>query len=126
MSETAESKAIIWLARIWSLASLGFVILFLLGDGLSGQGGKPTLTEWIGLALWPGAVGLGLVIAWFRAGLGGAIATASLIAFYFWGLLERGRFPKGPYFVLVAAPGILFLLSSLLSRLRPWQKMRPV
>lgn len=122
MDEGTVSRAIIWIARIWSLASVGFVLLFLVGDGLNGQGGKPTGAEWIGLAFWPGGVCFGLIIAWFRLRLGGAIAIASLIAFYFWSLFDRGRFPGGPYFVLVAAPGFLFLLSSFM----PWprQKMR--
>lgn len=126
MSKSPESKAIIWVARIWSLVSLGFVLLFLFGEGLNGHGGGPTQGEWIGLALWPGGVVLGLGIAWFRAKLGGVIAIASLLAFYLWSLWDRGRFPGGPYFVLVAAPGILFLLSSFSTRLRPQQKMRPV
>ena len=123
MSELAAAKAIIWIARIWSLASIGFVLLFLFGAGLNGHGASPTQAEWIGLAFFPGGVCLGLVIAWFRRRLGGAIAIVSLMAFYLWSLLERGRFPGGPYFVLVAGPGFLFLLSSFVSW--PRQKMRP-
>ena len=123
MSETAKSRAVTWVARIWSLASIAFVLAFLFGEGLSAHGAKPTATEWIGLALWPASVVVGLVVAWFRKGLGGAIAVGSLIAFYVWNLLERATFPRGPYFLLVAAPGILFLLSSLLSQSR--QQMRP-
>ena len=122
MDQGTVSRAIIWIARIWSLASLSFVLLFLFGEGLSGDGARPTLTEWIGLAFWPGGVGLGLAIAWFRARLGGAVAIASLFAFYVWSFLDRGRFPMGPYFVLVAAPGFLFLLASFMSW--PRQKMR--
>jgi hypothetical protein len=116
MSETRESKALKWVATIWSVASVVFVLTFILGEAFGGHGAKPTGTEWVGLAFWPGGVIVGLVIAWFRKGLGGTIAIASLIVFYFWHLLERGKFPGGPYFLLVAAPGILFLLSSLLSR----------
>jgi len=122
MSETPAAKALTWFARVWSIASIVFVLFFFFGESL-GPGTKPTAAEWIGLALWPGGVAVGLVVAWFRKGLGGAIAIVSLIAFYVWNLLERGRFPGGPYFLLVAAPGILFLLSSLLSR--PSQQMRP-
>jgi hypothetical protein len=117
------SKVLNWIARIWNLAGIAFVLLFLFGEVLSGHGVRPTAAEWMGLALWPGGVGIGLAIAWFRKRLGGAVAIGSLIAFYLWNLLERGRFPGGPYFLLVAAPGVLFLLSSLLSRRR--QQMRP-
>lgn len=123
MRETQLSKAIVWTARIWSLLSLGFVLLFLFGDVLNGHGTRLTRSEWIGLAFFPAGVCLGLVIAWFRTRLGGAIATVCLIAFYLWSFLERGRFPGGPYFVLVAVPGFLFLLSSFMSW--PQQKTRP-
>ena len=115
MREGPASSAIIWVARIWSLAGVGFVLLFLVGEILNGHRGKPTVAEWIGLALWPGGVCLGLIIAWFRIGLGGAIATGSLVGFYVWCLLDRGTFPRGPYFILVAAPSVLFLVASLLS-----------
>ena len=123
MSETHVSKALNWIARIWSLAGVAFVLLFVFGEVFSGHGMRPTAAEWLGLALWPGGVGIGLAIAWFRKGLGGAIAMSSLVGFYLWNLLERGRFPSGPYFLLVAAPGVLFLLLSLISR--PPQETRP-
>ena len=123
MSNMHAPKVLNWIARIWSLAGIAFVLLFLFGEVLSGHGVRPTATEWIGLAMWPGGVTVGLVVAWSRKRIGGAVAIGSLIAFYFWNLLERGTFPRGPYFLLVAAPGVLFLLSSLLSR--PPQEMRP-
>ncbi|MDQ5845755.1 MAG: hypothetical protein M3539_10730 [Acidobacteriota bacterium] len=118
MTETPESKALNWVARIWSVASILFVLAFIFGDLFSGSGVRPTAAEWLGLVLWPGGVIVGLIVAWFRKGLGGAITIGSLIAFYVWNFLERGTFPRGPYFALVAAPGILFLLSSVLSPLR--------
>jgi hypothetical protein len=121
MGET--SRTITWIARIWSLASIGFVLLFVVADALDPNSPGPTRSDWIGLSLWPGGVVLGLVLGWLRTGLGGAIATGSLIGFYLWHLLERGTFPGGPYFVLVAVPGILFLLASLLSW--PHERMRP-
>ncbi len=123
MSKVPGSNAIKWIARIWSLLSLGFVLLFVFAELFNGNGARPTRAEWIALAFWPGGVCLGVVIAWFRARLGGAIATVCLIAFYLWSLLDRGRFPGGPYFVLVATPGILFLLSSFMSW--PREKTRP-
>lgn len=116
MSDTLALKTLNWIARVWSLAGIAFVLVFFLGEVFGGQGVRPTAAEWIGLALWPIGVGIGLAVAWFRKGLGGAIASGSVIGFYVWNFLERGRFPKGPYFLLVAAPGVLFLLLSLFSR----------
>lgn len=124
MIETRESKALTWVATIWSVASIVFVLTFIFGEAFGGHAARPTGTEWVGLALWPGGVMVGLVIAWVRKGTGGTIAIASLVVFYFWHLLERGKFPGGPFFILVAAPGILFLWSSLLSR--PRHQMRSV
>lgn len=122
MSEASGTRALTWLARIWSLASIVFVLVFVFGEVLNGNGARPTASEWVGLVFWPGGVLVGLAVAWFRKGLGGVVAIGSLIAFYVWHFVERGTFPRGPYFFLVAAPGILFLLSSLLSR--PTQQMR--
>lgn len=123
MNEAKGLKALVWVARIWSVSGIAFVLLFVFGDVFNGHGASPTKSEWIGLALWPIGVTIGLVIAWFRTGTGGIIAIVSLMAFYVWNFLERGKLPGGPYFVLVAAPGFLFILSALLSR--PHQRMRP-
>lgn len=43
-----------------------------------------------------------------RKRAGGILATVSLVEFYVWHLLERVRFPSGPYFLLGALPEILF------------------
>lgn len=123
MSYTPISRKLIWIARIWSIASVIFVLAFLFGEAFSGHGSKPTAAEWLGLAIWPGGVLIGLGVAWLHERVGGIIATGSLLAFYVWNILERGIPPKGPYFLLVTAPGILFLLSSLFSK-RP-REMRP-
>lgn len=63
-----------------------------------------------GLAFWPVGVVFGLILAWFREGLGGLITTGCLIAFYLWNVILEGSPPTGPFFFLVAAPGVLFLL----------------
>lgn len=116
MSQTRGLKALIAFARFWSLASIVFVLLFVFGELFSGHGPSPTPGEWVGLAFFPGGVIIGLIIAWFRKGLGGSLALASLFAFYVWNLLARGTLPRGPYLILVAAPGFLFLMAWMLSR----------
>ncbi|MFO7917859.1 MAG: hypothetical protein R6V13_07260 [Anaerolineae bacterium] len=100
-----------WVARVWSIVSLGFVLLIVGGELASHTGSPPTAPRGIlGMALFPVGVCVGLVVAWWREGLGGAMTVGSLLAFYLilWGF--DGRFPRGPYFALVAAPGVLFLL----------------
>jgi hypothetical protein len=115
----ARSSVVIvrWIARMWSLASVGFVLLMLIGSGLA-EGFNPAqfrLRDWIGLFFFPFGVCLGMIVAWRREGLGGVVTVGSLLAFYAALWVIDGRPPRGPWFALVAAPGILFLLCWLLS-----------
>ncbi len=45
MSKIPGIRAIEWIARIWSLASLGFVLLFVFGQLLNGNGARPTQAD---------------------------------------------------------------------------------
>ncbi len=106
-----------WMARTWIIASAGFILLMFIGSGLV-EGFNPAQLasrDWIGLFFFPFGVGLGMIVAWRREGLGGSITVGSLAAFYAALRIMGGRFPGGPYFALVAAPGILFLVCGLLS-----------
>ncbi len=106
-----------WIARIWSLASLALLVLFAVGGG--GGGGVPTATEAVALGFFPIGVAAGLLIAWRREGMGGVITVLSLAAFYLWLFLLDGRLTRGPYFLLFAAPGFLFLATGFLERPQP-------
>lgn len=107
---TPSARGLRRLARLWSLATFAFLLLFLIGEGLSGPRVMPTTMEWIGLLFFPIGLLLGLLLAWRWEGLGGAIAVGSFLLFYLWIRFEAGRWPGGPYFALLAAPGLLFLL----------------
>lgn len=110
-----SARSLRWIARVWSLLSLALLLAFLIGEGIGGPGPTPTPAEWLGLLLFPLGVAVGLVLAWWREEVGGLTALVCLAAFYLWGLVVRGVFPQGPYFALIAAPGLLFLLSGLLA-----------
>lgn len=112
---SAPSVELRWVARLWSILSVAFVLLFAIGEIAHGSGPPPTRQEWVGLAFWPLGVCLGLVLAWYREALGGALALACLAAFYLWNLASSGRLPRGPFFFLVAAPGLIFLLLGILA-----------
>lgn len=106
-----------WMARVWSIASVGSVLLMFIGSGLA-EGFSPaqlTFRDWVGLFFFPFGVCLGMIVAWRREGLGGGITVGSLLAFYAALRIMDGRFPRGPYFAILAAPGILFLVCWLLS-----------
>lgn len=103
-----------WMARIWGLASILLVLAFLFGEGLSPT--QITPMEWMQLLLFPFGVMVGLLLAWRWEGLGGGLALVSFVAFYLVHYMVSGTLPGGPYFGLVAAPGLLFVLCWLLSR----------
>jgi hypothetical protein len=100
-----------WAARLFSIVSAALLAAFLFGGF-----GAPTPSEAVGLALFPGGVALGMAIGWRREGLGGAVTVASLAAFYVWMTILDGHPPRGPYFALFAAPGLLFLAAWALRR----------
>jgi hypothetical protein len=107
------------IAQVWSIVAIGFVLLILVGeDFYPSTPARPTPAEWVGLFFFPFGVCVGMILAWRRELLGGGITIASLLAFYAWHYVVRGQLPGGPYFALVAAPGLLFLMLGLLSRSR--------
>jgi hypothetical protein len=105
------------IARVCSVGSLVIILAF-----ATSGGGAPTPSEWVALAFFPVGVLLGLAMAWYHEGVGGAVAVGSLLAFYLW-MTFVGRTPSGPYFFLIAAPGFLFLASWLIGRYLPRPEM---
>jgi hypothetical protein len=114
-----------WTARIWSILSILFIMAFAIGEGLLFQETAPfRLSELVGLLFFPVGILIGMLLGWWREGLGGIVTMVSLVVFYGISFFTNGRFPSGPYFALVAAPGLLFAINSLLrhhqaSRLPP-------
>ena len=103
-----------WIARVWSLASLGILFFFLGGEEFDPA--QVTAPEWASLIFFPTGVTFGLVMAWRRETLGGAITVVSLAAFYVLnGFLGHVMSPGWAFVALVVA-GFLFLLSGTLKR----------
>ena len=100
-----------WVARIWSIVSIGFILLIAIGELISPHAPPPsTLRDIVGMFLFPFLTCVGMILAWRWEGVGGGITVGSVLAFYAWLGIMDGRLPRGPYFALVAAPGFLFLL----------------
>jgi hypothetical protein len=119
VNETVEdshlvSSIIRWLARVWSIVSLGFMLLMKGGHIVSPTAARDLLA----VVFFQTGVCAGLVVAWWREGLGGIMTVGSLSAFYLILWAFDGRFPRGPYFALVAGPGALFLLLWGLARMQ--------
>ena len=72
--------------------------------------------EWFGLVFFPIGVIAGLVIAWWREGLGVSITLGSLLAFYLvYGYLLQYHI-GGCAFVMFASPAFLFFFHWVLSQ----------
>jgi hypothetical protein len=108
-----------WTARLWSVASGAIILLFFLGEGVFADSfylADITPGEWLMLAFFPSGIVAGMGVAWQREGAGGAITVGSLLAFYGVNAALGYSMPRGPYFALLAAPGLLFLACWLLAR----------
>ena len=108
-----------WIARIWSILSLAFLLLFF-GASIFSSIGTATFIfkDVLQFVFFPIGLAIGLILAWKWEGLGGIIAIASIIAFHLQMLVTHGKLDLGLFFELLAAPGILFILYWLLSRKR--------
>jgi len=101
-----------WTARLLALGMGGGIFLLAVGEGfnparLTGPElilSVPFFVAWVGL--WLG---------WRWEGLGGMLVVAGVLGFYLVHFAERGRFPAGWAFPLIALPGVLFLTCSVLS-----------
>lgn len=109
-----------WAGRITSLFSIAVLLMFLFG----GNEGLPSGHEWLGLALFPGCVVLGFVVAWWKELIGGAASIGGLMAFYVWFLATGGVLSAGGYFALFTLPAVFFLISGGL-RYRDGNKIEP-
>ena len=100
------------LARVGSIASITLLLMLFAGEGLHPSQVAPR--QWLGLVFFPLGVIVGMIIAWWKEGLGAAITLGSLLAFYFvYGYLMRYHI-AGWAFIVFASPGFLFLLHWLL------------
>jgi hypothetical protein len=100
------------LARVGSIASITLLVMLFRNDILHPS--DISLTEWIGLIFFPFGVATGMVIAWWKEGVGSTITVASLLGLYLvYGYLFRNHL-GGWVFIVFASPGFLFLLHWLL------------
>jgi hypothetical protein len=120
MEHIAATRLICWAARVWSICSIALLLGFVIGEGIN----PTTSAERIGLLFCPLGLCIGMVVAWWREGLGGGITVGSLLVFYAIYFANAGTLSKAFNWLLFAAPGFLFLLYWQLSRKS--NKTRPV
>lgn len=103
-----------WLARLTSVASIVLLVTLFIGEGLHPSEVSPK--EFLALLFFPVGVMIGMIVAWWKEGLGATLTVTSLAAFYLvYGYIFRNHI-GGWAFVTFAAPGFLFLLHWFLLR----------
>ncbi len=109
--ESKPIQAIRWVARISAAITAGLILLLFVGEGIAdGIGPLSRLSPREALMMVAFfAVWLGLILGWRWELLGGSLNVMGLIAFYLLDFLFSGTFPRGPYFLLLASPSVLFL-----------------
>ena len=112
MNQTISDKRVQigrWIARGWGVFSFMLIGAFFIGELFAPASASPQGIEWLLLLLFPTGVLLGIALGWWWELWGGVIAVVSILLFYLVEFVSSGDFAGGPYFLLVAAPGFLFL-----------------
>ena len=102
------TQALRWTARVWAVASVLLVVAFIIGEGFNPS--QIRAAEWLGFLFFPTGICAGMILAWWKEGLGGAITVGSLVIFYGIHFATAGALPRGSAWWVLAAPGFLFLL----------------
>lgn len=107
-----------WIARISAGLTAALILIIFIGEGISEGFGpllhlttRETLMMIAFVAVW-----LGLVLGWRWELYGALLTIGGLIAFYLLDYLFSGTFPRGPFFLIFAAPSLLFLYYGLQER----------
>ena len=102
------------IARVASVASITMLLLLFQAEAFHPSEIAPK--EWIGLLFFPVGVIAGMIIAWWKEGVGATVTLGSLLGFYLvYGFLFRYHI-GGYWFFVFASPGFLFLVHWLLYR----------
>lgn len=111
-STTPLLTAVRWIARISSIPIIIIFLLMFLGEGFEPAKVKPI--EWIMLIFGPFGLVLGMLLGWWKEGLGGVVVILSLFA----SLIVGDYSGSGAgYMLICASPGFLFLSAWVLSKL---------
>ena len=106
-------QTIRWVARILAALMAAFIAFMFIGNAVSdgigpflGMNLRESLMMTVFLIVF-----LGLILGWRMQKLGGWLAVGGMAAFYLLDFTFSGNFPRGPFFPLIALPGLLFLVA---------------
>lgn len=100
-----------WTARIWSILSIAFILIFFLGSLLGPDKGGESNPSLLDFIFFPIGLVIGLILAWKWKLTGGIIAVLSIILFHL--TIEPGL---NLFIELLAAPGLLFIIAAVIPR----------
>ena len=105
-----------WLARLVGGFLVGMFLLFFVAHAVEADG-IPRLTLTEGTLMFCMLVSLaGMVVLWFREGLGGLMTLVGIVAFYAIDTAMTGTPPGGWVFPLSFVPGALSIVAWAVSR----------
>ncbi|MEX1308478.1 MAG: hypothetical protein AB1Z19_08120 [Eubacteriales bacterium] len=84
-----------WIARVVGILVGLFFLIFAIGEGFSYGAAYPTAYEWVLILFIPVGMIVGVVIAWWKEGLGAIIITASVLMF---NISQGALFPDQTYY----------------------------
>jgi hypothetical protein len=107
-----------WIARVFSGIMAALILVISVGEALT-EGYEPilhlTVRETVMMVAFV-VVWLGLLLGWKWELTGGLLTVCGMAAFYLVDYLFSGTFPRGPFFFIIAFPGLLFLYCGLKTR----------
>jgi len=109
-----------WAARISSIPVIVVFLLMFFGEGFDPAKVKPI--EWVMLLFGPFGFMLGMILGWWKEGLGGAITIVCFVAAMLVGDYSGAG---ASYMAICAMPGLLFLSAWLLSNPAMMSKDKP-
>ncbi len=109
------------IARISSGVTAALILLIFIGEGLTERFGPVLNLSVRGTAMMIAffTVWLGLLLGWKWELYGGLLTVCGVAAFYLLDYLFSGTLPRGPFFLIFASPGLLFLYCGLQTRKKP-------
>jgi hypothetical protein len=119
MNGSKTLQVVRWIARLSSGVMAALILLIFVGEALA-DGFGPILhltVREITMMIAFFAVWLGLLLGWKWDLFGGLLTICGVAAFYLLDYLFSGTLPRGPFFLIFASPGLLFVYYG-------WQKRK--
>jgi hypothetical protein len=106
-----------WTARVWALIIVAIILFMFIAHAVTDGIGplvKLTLRESLMMAAFL-ITTISLALGWKWELVGGSLTLTGMAAFYIIDFVFSGTFPQGNFFLIIAFPGVLYLIAGLLN-----------